>query len=163
MATSERLLKWMVRFYPPLFFQRIWVLKFHIGFIGVDVKIYKSFLNKNYNNSIFGGTIFSAADPFHPLLIHQQLKRKGYKIISWSKSSHIQYLKPGITDLYFKLSISNSEIEDCELALNAEGRYMKAYPIHIFDDKGELCASMINEVYVRNLKYIEPEIKSDYN
>ena len=158
MATSERLLKWIVRFYPPLFFQRIWVLKFHNGFVGADVKIFKSFLNKNYNKSIFGGTIFSAADPFHPLLIHQQLKRKGYKIISWSKSCHIQYIKPAITDLYFNLTITRLDIEECESALVLEGRFMKAYPVHIYDNCGELCASMINEVYVRNLNYTETKI-----
>ena len=45
MVISENMLKWGMRFYPPLFFQRIWVKKFDKGFSGVHVKIFKSFLN----------------------------------------------------------------------------------------------------------------------
>src|SRR4051812_40804109 len=104
MVVSERMLKWAMRLYPPLFFQRIWVVKFDKGFKGVQVKIKKSILNKNYNDSIFGGTIFSAADPFYPVLFHQLLSKKGYKLRVWSNSSTIEYLKPGLSDLFFNIS-----------------------------------------------------------
>ena len=77
MKVSEKTLKWVMRFYPPFFFQRIWVQRFHPGFTGVDVKISKSLLNRNYNASIFGGTIFAAADPFYALLFDQLFRRRG--------------------------------------------------------------------------------------
>jgi len=153
MVASERVLKWFVRFYPPLFFQRIWIVKFTKGFRGVHVKISKSILNKNYNNSIFGGTIFSAADPFYPLLFHQILNRKGYKIVAWSKSSQIQYLKPCMTDMCFEVNISDDDLATCENALNAAGKYLGSYPIDIYDKNGELCVSVKNEIYIRDLNY----------
>jgi hypothetical protein len=153
MLVSEDILKWAMRFYPPLLFQRIWVIRFEKDFRGVHVKINRSLFNKNFNNSIFGGTIFSAADPFYPLLFHQLLNRKGYKMVTWSKSSEIQYYKPGMTDLYFKINISASEIADCEHVLNTVGKYLKSYYIDIYDKHGEICVSIVNEVYVRNLNY----------
>jgi acyl-coenzyme A thioesterase PaaI-like protein len=70
MVVSEKTLKWIMRFYPPLLLQRIWVIGFDKGFKGVSVKISKSLLNRNYNGSIFGGTIFAAADPFYPVLFN---------------------------------------------------------------------------------------------
>ncbi|MHB1176943.1 MAG: DUF4442 domain-containing protein [Daejeonella sp.] len=151
MLVSENLLKWAMRFYPPLFFQRIWVKKFDNGFTGVHVKISKSFLNSNYNNSIFGGTIFCASDPFYALLFDQILKRKGFKVRVWLKSANIQYLKPGKTNLYFKISLTEADIKEAEQALSAVGKFVKAFPMEILNSKGELCASVINEVYVRNL------------
>ena len=57
MLVSENVLKWALRFYPPLLFQRIWVIRFTKGFRGVRVKVNRSLINNNYNNSIFGGTI----------------------------------------------------------------------------------------------------------
>ncbi len=155
MVVSENLLKWIVRFYPPLFFQRIWVVKFDTDFRGVDVRIRKSFLNRNYNNSIFGGTIFSAADPFYPVLFHQVFTRKGYKIRAWSKSSHIQYLKPGFTTLSFRIRINEAEITEAEEILNTVGKYAKAHPIEIYDKNGVNVASVMNELYMRNLDFIE--------
>src|SRR5690606_39605827 len=91
MLLSENALKWVMRLYPPFFFQRIWVRRFEKGFTGVEVKINRSLLNRNYNGSIFGGTIFAAADPFFALLFDQRLQRKGFKTVLWLKSETIQY------------------------------------------------------------------------
>jgi len=140
-----------MRFYPPLFFQRIWVRKFHKDFKGVEVKISKSLVNSNYNNSIFGGTIFSASDPFYALLFDQVLIRRGFKIRVWLKSAQINYLKPGRTDLYFKIQLTEEDILEAETALKTVGKFVKAFPMEITGTNGEICASVINEVYVRNL------------
>ena len=151
MVVSENTLKWAMRFYPPLFFQRIWVKEFEKGFAGVNVKVSKSFLNINYNSSIFGGTIFSASDPFYALLFDQILQRRGFKTRVWLKSASIRYLKPGRTNLYFKISLSEEDIQEAETALRTVGKFVKSYPLDILNSQGELCATVINEVYIRNL------------
>jgi hypothetical protein len=155
MVVSERLLKWIMRFYPPLFFQRIWVIRFEKGFTGARVKISKSILNRNYNGSIFGGTLYTAADPFYPLLFHQLFTKKGYRIVAWSKSAEIQFLKAGLTDLYFDIKIDNNEIAEAEQILNTGGKYVKSHAIDIYNKSGEICVSLRNEVYLRNLDFIE--------
>lgn len=151
MVVSENMLKWAMRFYPPLFFQRIWVIKFDKGFTGVHVKISKSFLNINYNRTIFGGTIFSAADPFFALLFDQLLQRRGIKCRVWLKSAQIRYLKPGAKNLNFSISLSEEQIKEAATILGTEGKFIKAYPMNIFNSDGLLCATVINEVYIRNL------------
>ena len=155
MVVSEGLLKWIMRFYPPLFFQRIWVVRFEKGFTGARVKIIKSILNRNYNGSIFGGTIFTAADPFYPLLFHQLFTKKGYRVVAWSKSAEIQFLKAGLTDLYFDIKLDTNEIAEAEHILKTAGKYVKAHPIDIYNKNGEICVSLTNEVYLRNLDFIE--------
>jgi hypothetical protein len=117
----------------------------------VHVKIFKSFLNINYNSSIFGGTIFSASDPFYALLFDQILQRRGFSCRVWLKSAEIRYLKPGRADLYFNIYLSEEDILEAETALRTVGKFVKAYPIDILNSQGEICASVINEVYIRNL------------
>ena len=155
MVVSEGLLKWIMRFYPPLLFQRIWVVRLEKGFTGVRVKINKSILNRNYNGSIFGGTIFTAADPFYPLLFHQLFTQKGYNVLAWSKSAEVQFLKAGLTDLYFDIKVTQIEIDEAEHILNTIGKYVKSHSIDIYNKNGEICASITNEVYLRNLDFIE--------
>ena len=147
-----------MRFYPPMFFQRIWVARIHKDFRGIDVKINRSLFTTNLGNSIFGGTIFSATDPFYALLFGQILKRKGFKITVWLKSAHIAYLKPGRTDLHYTIIVDDAMVSDASTALKEEGKFVKAYPIEIYDRHGELCATASNEVYIRNLDFIR---KSD--
>ncbi|KEQ31678.1 translation elongation factor P (EF-P) [Pedobacter antarcticus 4BY] len=151
MIVSENTLKWVMRFYPPLLFQRIWVRKFHAGFRGADIKIAKSILNKNYNGSIFGGTIYAATDPFYALLFDQLLQRKGYKVRVWLKSASIQYVKPGRKSLYFSIHITDEMIVDAIHHLDGPGKFVKAYPMEIKNKEGEICATVMNEVYIRNL------------
>jgi acyl-coenzyme A thioesterase PaaI-like protein len=155
MLVSEGVLKWAINLYPPLFFQRIRVIKFDKGFTGASIKVSKSILNTNYHDSIFGGTIFSAADPFYPVLFYQVLIRKGYKVKAWSRSSAIRFVKPGKTNLYFRVQISETDISGCEEQLNTTGKYRKSFQVEIYDKNDKLCASLINEIYVRNLNFID--------
>jgi len=151
MVVSEKTLKWGLCLYPPLLFQRIWIMKFHKGFRGVDVKINKSLFNKNYNGSIFGGTIYAATDPFYAILFDQLLQRKGFKVRVWLKSASIQYLKPGRSHLYFTITITDEMLDEAIAELHNTGKFVKAYPMEVKNASGELCATVINEVYIRNL------------
>jgi acyl-coenzyme A thioesterase PaaI-like protein len=155
MTISENSLKWMMRLYPPMFFQRIWVKKVHRNFRGIDVKINRSWFTSNLGNSIFGGTIFSATDPFYALLFGQIMQRKNYKITVWLKSAQINYLKPGRTDLHYTILINEEMIKDADISLMNEGKFIRTYTIEIFDKHNELCAEAQNEVYIRNLSFIK--------
>lgn len=146
-----------MRFYPPLLFQRIWVKRFGKGFRSVEVKISKSIVNLNYNRSIFGGTIFTASDPFYSLMFDQILKRKGYKVRVWLKSASINYLKPGRSNLYFTISLRDEDIAEACDTLTTVGKFIKAYPIEMYDERGQHCVTVNNEVYIRNLHTGENE------
>jgi hypothetical protein len=155
MKVSEKRLKWALRIYPPLLLQRIWTVGFQKDFRGVKVKIFKSLLNRNYNRSIFGGTVFAAADPFYPLLFHQVLTKKGYKVRVWVKSAKIDYILPGHEDLFFSINITNQDIEEVENTLNKDEKHIKLYPIEMVTSSGELCVLVMAEIYIRNLRQTE--------
>src|SRR3954470_9434252 len=109
---NENTMKWLMRLYPPMLFQRIWVKKVEKGFRGIEVKINRSLLTTNLGNSIFGGTIFSATDPFYALLLGQVMQRRGFRVTVWLKSAQINYLKPGRTDLHYTINITQDVISE---------------------------------------------------
>ncbi|MBD1384867.1 DUF4442 domain-containing protein [Mucilaginibacter rigui] len=153
MVVSENTLKWIMRLYPPLLFQRIWVSGFDKDFRGVRVKIIKSIFNKNYNGSIFGGTIFAAADPFYPVLFDRVLNNGDRKLRIWSKSSKIDFLKPALSNVSFSIFLNDADIELAIQTLNTNGKYEHCFLIEIYDDNNEVCASLMNEVYIRDLNF----------
>lgn len=140
-----------MRIYPPLLLQRIWVRKFHKGFTGVSVKIARSILNINYNRSIFGGTIFCAADPFYPILFHEILLRRGYKTRIWVKHTEVDFIKPGRTALYLEIRLSMEDIEEVCTVLQSGNKFLKTYSTEVSDKNGQLCALVKNEIYIRHL------------
>jgi len=156
MAVSENTCKWLMRLYPPLFFQRVWVMNFGKDFKSVKVKINKSLLNRNYNGSIFGGTIFAATDPFLPILFNQALNLNGKKRLRiWSKSSKIEFLKPALTDLFFEIKLTDADIEQALKTLTIAGKYEERFPVDVYNKNGEICVSLLNEVYVRDLDFVK--------
>lgn len=154
MLYSPKSLKWLLRIYPPFLFQRIWVQNIHIDFQGVDVKIIKSIFNKNTNKTIFGGTIFSAVDPFYAILIDQRLQSHGFKnTVAWLKSASIAYKKPGSTNLKFTIKISDDDFNTCMDTLKSRGRMIKTFSVEILNDENEVCAIATNEIYIRDLNF----------
>lgn len=149
MKVSENTIKWLMCLYPPMLLQRIYVQKIHKGFKGADIKINRSLFTLNFGKAIFGGTIFSATDPFYAILFGQILKHKGYNITVWLKSASIKYLKPGRTDLYYSIFITEEMINEVESELDNKGVFVKTYPIEVYSKNGELCAVAKNEIYIR--------------
>ncbi len=152
MHFSASSLKWVMCFYPPLLASRIWVTSIKPDFSGADVRIFKSVLNSNFNRSIFGGTIYSAADPFFALLIWCIFHKKGYKTKVWLKSATIQFLKPANSNLSLSFRITPSEINEAEAELLGHGKYIHVFPVEVRDSTGELCALLNTEVYARKLE-----------
>lgn len=149
MKVSENTLKWGMRLYPPLLLQRIWIQNIESGFKGADVKINRSLITLNFGKAIFGGTIYTATDPFYAMLFGQILKHKGYHISVWLKGASIQFLRPGRTDLHYRISITDDMINEVEEALNNKGVFVKSYAIEIYSKTGDLYAIAKNEIYIR--------------
>lgn len=160
MKLSPTSLKWVLRTYPPFVFQRIWVKKIYDNFRGAEVKIYKSFLNINSNKTVFGGTIFSALDPMHSILLDQLFKQKGLKkTVAWLKSAKIDYLKPGTTDLTYRIQLDEDEINESFETIKENGKVIKTFTTEVFDMKGVKCAVCQNEIYIRDLTFDFSKLK----
>lgn len=162
MKVSPNTLKWGLRLYPPLFFQRIWVRRIMDGFLGADVKINKSLMNINSNKTIFGGTIFSAIDPFYPILLDQYFKHQGIsRTVAWLKTAHIDYIKPGKYDLEVSIRLNNQILEETLKTIKKEGKVVRTFQTQVFDKHGTLCAVAHNEVYIRDLDFDFAQLNPD--
>ncbi|MGH2622386.1 MAG: DUF4442 domain-containing protein [Sphingobacterium sp.] len=154
MKISKNVLKWVLRFYPPFFFQRIWVKKIHDNFLGIDITIHKSFLNINANKTIFGGTIFSAIDPCYPILLDQYFKHQGIsKTVAWLKTADIAYIKPGHHNLNISIKLDEAILKNAYQIIKQEGKVIETFHTEVFDKFGTLCAIAQNEIYIRDLEF----------
>jgi len=149
MKVSENILKWGMRLYPPLLFQRIWVKEIQKNFRGAEIKINKSLFTINFGKAIFGGTLYTATDPFYAMLFGQILQHKGYKVSVWLKSASIRFIKPGRTDLYYKIVITDDMIIEAENELKNAKIFIKNYTISILS-KTENCMPLPTMKYILN-------------
>jgi acyl-coenzyme A thioesterase PaaI-like protein len=146
---SERWFKLVLNLYPPFLFGRTRVVRVGSDFRGCTVRVRPSFLTRNLQGSLFGGTIFSAADPFHALLYWQVFAHRGVRVQAWLKSARIAYRRPVSSDLTFEFSLSEEDIEEAQAALDRDGRFAKTFRTEAIDRDGQLCTEVHTEVYLR--------------
>ena len=146
---SERWFKLVLNLYPPFLFGRTRVVRVGRDFRSCTVRVRPSFLTRNLQGSLFGGTIFSAADPFHALLYWQVFAHRGVRVQAWLKSARIAYRRPASSDLIFEFSLSEEDIEEAQAALDRDGRFAKTFRTEAIDRDGQVCTEVHTEVYLR--------------
>lgn len=133
--------KWLLKFYPPFFFNRISIVDVSKDFTEVNVKVKKSLMNMNMAKTIFGGTMFSAADPFIAIMFWQIFAiRFNQEIIVWLKSAEIIYKRPASTSLFINFKISEEEILEAKKVLEEKGKYVAEHQVELKNTKGAICA-----------------------
>lgn len=145
-------IKWMLSLFPPLLFSRVRVKAIADDFSWAEVRVSHSVFNKNLQKTIFGGTIFSAFDPFHAILFWQIFAHRGQKLEAWLKSASIDYKKPAASDLTIRFEISPADILAAQNGLNEMGKYQQWMTAQAIDKAGNICAEARLLVYLRNFK-----------
>ncbi len=100
----------------------------------IKIKIPISYKNRNYMNSIFGGSMFSAVDPI-PLV--QLINLLDHDFIIWDKSAEISFLRPAKEDLYASFSYSAEELDEIRTGVAAKKEIEIIKTTKLTDKQGE--------------------------
>ena len=85
--------------------------------LNVKIKLPISYKNKNYMNSIFGGSMFSAVDPI-PMV--QLINLIGDDYVVWDKSAEVFFHKPAKEHLYATFNYSENELAKLKQRISTE-------------------------------------------
>ena len=101
---------------------------------------------RNYVGTIFGGSMFGAADPIYMVLF---IKLLGRDYIVWDKSATITYRRPGRSTLRATFRIEPSELEEIRQALRFTGKIDRIYRTEFRDADGMVCATVEKTIHFR--------------
>ncbi len=76
-----------------------------------------SYKNRNYVNSIFGGSMFASVDPI-PMV--QLINLLGDDFVVWDRSAEIVFKRPAREDLYAEFLCSEQELEEIKARVAQE-------------------------------------------
>ena len=149
---SPKMVRLILNLFPPLLFNRISIQSMSENFMEIKVRVRHSWMNKNFQRTIFGGTIFSAIDPYFPSMYWHVFSRKKIPIEVWLKSAEINYKHPAKTDLSLVFTLKEEDIQTALKGLKKDGRFEVWHAVEAVDKNGTICAEAKVLVYLKNYK-----------
>tara|TARA_B100001758_G_C18254462_1_gene527579 strand:- start:23 stop:502 length:480 start_codon:yes stop_codon:yes gene_type:complete len=148
-------IKYILNIFPPLLFNRIVLKSISKDFLEMKVVIRRALFNMNFHKTIFGGSIFSACDPYFPTMYYHIFANKNRNLIIWLKAAEIQYIKPADSSLEIYFKISEEDVQIAEDALNKKGKFEVWHTIEAINKRGIICAKAKMQIYLRDDKINE--------
>lgn len=118
----------------------------------VHLRLGLNIWTRNYVGTIFGGSMFAAADPFYMVML---MKILGPAYVVWDKTAHIRFRKPGKAKLYAVLRLSPEDIESIKQQVRECGHASKTFSIKWIDREEVVYAEIERQCYIADKSFYE--------
>lgn len=155
---SIKRLKWRVNLWPPYLASGIRLSHVSEDLREVDVRMRLRWFNRNLVGSHFGGSLYSMTDPWLMIMLIHNL---GRDYLVWDKSAHIEYVKPGTTEVAVKFHLTDNDIHEIVTrSKDGQAHYMQ-FNVNVVDTQGDVVAKVGKTLYIRLKKHTRPKTATD--
>ena len=135
--------------WPPFRGAGIRVREIAPDFSRCTVELRMGMLNRNYVGTHFGGSIYAMTDPFHMVMMMNNL---GPDYIVWGKAGSVRYLKPGRGTLTAEFTITQAMVDEAIAKTSEGGKFEPTYAVELKDGEGTVVATVEKTLYIRKKK-----------
>ena len=122
----------------------------------IRIRLPWNYKNKNYVNSIFGGSMFSAVDP---IPMTQLMNLIGSDYVVWDKSAQINFRKPAKTTLFADFEFTSEELETIKKDVASKNEIEILKTTQLMDNKGATYCTVVKTIYVADKTYYKSKRK----
>lgn len=121
--------------------------------LNITIKLPITYKNRNYVNSIFGGSMFSAVDPI-PMV--QLINLLGADFVVWDKSAEVFFKRPAKENLYANFTYTLEELDEIRnhVANNNEMEILKTTSLTNQDQNIVYCR-VEKTIYIADKNYFK--------
>lgn len=94
---------------------------------------------RNLNGTIYGGSIYSAVDPIHAVMLVRSLGAQNY--VAWTKEAHVRFLRQARTDLTARVILTEEEVRAVRAEAEVTGKVERQYTVELIDARKHVCAA----------------------
>lgn len=127
----------------------------------VKIKLPISYKNRNYVNSIFGGSLFSAVDPI-PMV--QLINLIGDDYVVWDKSAEVFFKRPAKENLYAEFTYTQPELNAIKEQVKKEHEIEIVKTTQLTDRSGKkLFCEVRKTIYIADKAYFKSKRRKRLN
>lgn len=142
---ETRMLRWRFNLFPAWRGTGARVMYIAADYREIRVRLPLSWRTRNIVGTIFGGSLYGAADPMYMIML-MKLLGPGYLV--WDKAASIRFRKPGRSTLHAIFRIDDAEVQAIREAA-ASGPIDRDYNVDLVDHDGVVHASVTKTIYIR--------------
>lgn len=152
-SVKSKLWRWAFNLHPTYRSTGAWVTYLAHDFRELRVKLPLSWRTRNYVGTLFGGSIYSAVDPFYMIML---IKNLGPGYLVWDKAAAIRFNRPGRGTLYARFVLSDEELSTIRSESQRVESLDRVYDIQLTDAGGMVCAVVEKTIYIRRKRTDAP-------
>lgn len=156
-SLSTRLYRYVMNAFPAIFGTGVKILFIEDKWHEVQLRLGINFWSRNYVGTIFGGSMFSATDPFYMIMLHRILG-KGYVV--WDKSATIRFKRPGTEKIYARLILSPDFIEKVVSEVQEKGEMSYELKVNWVNKHDKIVAEIDRTLYVATKAFYKAKLES---
>lgn len=119
----------------------------------VTMKLPISYKNRNYVNTIFGGSMFSAADPI-PMV--QLMNLLGSDYVVWDKSAEVFFKRPAKETLYAEFQYTLEELEGIKAKVTQQNELEIVKTTNLTNkDQSKIFCQVKKTIYIADKAYFK--------
>jgi len=132
------------------------VVELSRDFRRLKVRLRLTWLTRNLVGTIYGGSMYSAIDPFYMLMLMRVL---GREYIVWDKAASIRFKRPAKETLFADFHIDDAMLARIreEVERNGEGTF--TWPLALRAASGTVYAEFDKVLYVAKKEYYEAKLR----
>lgn len=112
----------------------------------VHVKLPLTWRTRNYVGTLFGGSMFAAADPIY-MVMWLKVLPKGHRV--WVKHGEIDFRRPGRETLHLRFEITDEELASVGRELEGGSPVQRMVEVPLTTTAGETCALVRQTLHFR--------------
>ena len=141
----------------PMFFATGAKIKFwSADWSEVHLRLTLNIWTRNYVKTIFGGSMFSATDPFYVIMFMHML---GKEFIVWDKSANIRFKRPSKIPLYMVFKISPELLEKVKNEVKTSGETTHIAHLQWIDKDKNVYAELERTIYIADKKFYKEKLE----
>lgn len=150
-----RWMRWAFNYWPC-----IWCSGGKVEFIASDfhelhVSLRLNIRTRNRVGTVFGGSIYSAIDPYYMLMFMEIL---GKQYVVWDKSATVKFVRPITSKVKCRFLITEDWVADVKRHIELRGEYTFDLPLHFEDEHGKVYAMFTKTIYAASKEYYKKKL-----
>src|SRR5262245_20316380 len=141
-----RLTRWAFNFFPAWRGTGARMTYIASDWREIRVRLPLNWRTRNYVGTIFGGSLYGAADPVYMIML---IKNLGPGYVVWDKAATIRFRKPGRSTLTARFVLEEAELDAIRKALETSDKVDRAYTGDLVDASGVVHATVEKTIQIR--------------